>query len=205
MPYKVTKNLRKVADHWSKDEPLLNANNFYMSPLTRRYIIETAYGENFVQRYQDNSFYAEDIFISQYLRGKKVEQILSLCAGFGSVERRFVSQLGNVKLCLGVDIAEGALETSRKRAAEAGMNCLSYEMADINKYSWKEKQYDLVIANGALHHLSNLESVLEGIRYTLSPDGLLYCCEYVGPSYMDHSPRQLQIINAAAFLGVCRT
>ena len=58
----------------------------------------------------------------------------------------------------------------------------------------------VIIANGALHHLSNLEGVFEGIRHTLKPNGLLYACDYVGPSYQDHSARQLQLINAAAFL-----
>lgn len=42
--------------------------------------------------------------------------------------------------------------------------------------------------------------MFEGIRHTLRPDGILYACEYVGPSYQDHAARQLQIINAAAFL-----
>jgi hypothetical protein len=45
-----------------------------------------------------------------------------------------------------------------------------------------------------------LEGVFEGMRRTLRPGGLLYACEYVGPTYQDHSIRQLQIINAAAFL-----
>jgi ubiquinone/menaquinone biosynthesis C-methylase UbiE len=197
---KTTHQLLKVSEHWSKSEPVRDDGNFYMSPLTRPYIIETAYGRDLVVEYQYNSYFSVDIFISKYLKNRKVESLLSLCCGFGSVERRFVSLLPGVKRCLGLDVATGALEVAAKRASEQGMRCISYKCADLNDYSWEDEEYDLVIANGALHHLSNLEGVLEGIRRTLKPHGILYACEYVGPSYQNHSARQLQIINAAAFL-----
>jgi ubiquinone/menaquinone biosynthesis C-methylase UbiE len=197
---RMTDDLLKVNKHWSRSDPVRDDGNFYMSPLIRPYIIETAYGRDLIAEYQDNSYFAEDIFISKYLRDKKVESLLSLCCGFGSVERRFVSQLPGVKRCLGVDVATGALEAATKRAKDEKLNCVSYKCADLNNYPWEEEEYDLVIANGALHHLSNLEGALEGIRRTLRPDGLLYACEYVGPSYQNHSSRQLQVINAAAFL-----
>lgn len=196
----MTTSLDKVANFWSQYEPVVDAPCFYMSPLTRSYIIETAYGKDLVAEYQQDSNFAENIFISKYLRGKKVESILSLCCGFGIVERIFVSQLADVKHCIGVDVAEGALEMARKRAADEGLHCISYKYADLNNYPWEDEKYDLIIANGALHHLSNLEDVLGGIQRTLKPEGILYACEYVGPSYQDHPARHLQIINASAFL-----
>src|SRR5258706_16208670 len=140
----MTNELLKVSNYWSKSEPARDEENFYMSPLIRRYIIETAYGKDLVIKYQSNSYFAEDIFIEKYLKDKKVESLLSLCVGFGSVERRFVSQLPEVKQCLGVDIATGALEIAEKRAVEEGMDCISYECADLNNYSWEEEKYDLV-------------------------------------------------------------
>jgi hypothetical protein len=89
----MTNEVLKVGEFWSQSEPIRDSGNYYMSPLIRPYIIETAYGKDLVAKYQDNSYYAEDIFIEKYLKGKKVETLLSLCCGFGSVERRFVSQL----------------------------------------------------------------------------------------------------------------
>jgi len=193
-------SLSKVASHWSKNEPIEDEGKFYMSPITRSYIIETAYGKDLVDEYKEDRYYAENIFINKYLKDKQVESMLSLCCGFGSLERHFVSKLPNVKSCHGVDVAEGALDVARKKATSEGLQNISYECADLNNYNWKKDKYDLVVANGALHHLSNLEEVLERIRYTLKPQGILYACEYVGPSYQDHTTRQLEIINAAAFL-----
>jgi SAM-dependent methyltransferase len=97
-------------------------------------------------------------------------------------------------------VAENALNKAKQTAADEGLHSISYERADLNNYSWEREKFDLVLANGALHHLNQLEAVFEGIRSTLKPQGVLYACEYVGPSYQDHSPRQLQLINAAAFL-----
>ena len=136
--------LSKVSEFWSKSEPVRDVGGFYMSPLMRPYIIETAYGKDLVTEYRCNSYYAEDIFISKYLRGKKIKSIPSLCCGFGSVERRFVSQLSDVQQCLGVDVAEGALEIARKRAANEEMHCICCKCADLNNYPWERENYDLV-------------------------------------------------------------
>jgi SAM-dependent methyltransferase len=193
-------DVSKVGKFWSKEEPIENAGNFYASPLTRPYIIEMAYGKRYVKDYADRSDFAQALFVSKYLAGKRIRTILSLCCGFGYVERQFLALIPGVEKCLGLDVAEGAIQVARKRALEARLGNLHYECADLNNCSWQSEQYDLVIANGALHHINNLEGVLGGIRRTLRPDGLLYACEYVGASHADHSLRQIQLVNAAAFL-----
>ena len=188
-------NDSKVVKFWSTHEP--DEKNYYCSSITRPHIIRTAYGPDLIDQYCKNPYFAEDIFFEQHLLGRKIESILSICCGFGEVERYYASRLPGMKFCLGIDLAEGAINVARERAR--GMN-ITYVVADLNNYVWEENHYDLVIANGALHHLSNLEAVLSGIHRAMKPGGLFYSCEYVGPSHMDHSPRQLQIINAAAFL-----
>lgn len=193
-------DITRVAKRWSKYEPVRNSAGFYTSPILRPYFIEMAYGREFVDEFKDDPYAAEDLFIKGYLYNRDITSILSICCGYGDVERRFVKQLGDVKYCLGVDIAEGALEVARKRAKDEGLDCIHYECSDLNSYSWPKTEFDLVISNGGLHHLSDLKSVLEGVKETLKPGGILYACEYVGPSYQDHSIRQLELINACAFL-----
>ncbi len=192
--------ITQVAEFWSKNEPVPDAPCFYTSPITRAYIIGSAFGQRFVKTYHDDSAFAVNILAELYLKQRNIESVLSLCCGFGYVERQLVSKLDTIKECLGIDIAEGALVIARQRAKEEGMESLKYSVADLNNYNWGDKKYDLVIANGALHHISNLEEVFAGIRQSLKPGGILIACEYVGPAYMDHSKRQLEIINAASFL-----
>ena len=189
----------KISDHWAAREPLEENGGFYVSPLLRPYIIETAFGKEQVDLHSNNEFYPVDIFIEKFLRNRPVRSTVSLCCGFGNVERYFATRLPSVEYCLGLDLSEGALAHARQRAQGATAR-FEYSSADLNDYDWQPNCYDLVIANGALHHLKNLEGVLDGIRRTLKPGGLLYACEYVGPSYMDHSPRQLELINALSFI-----
>lgn len=196
---KMTDDLSKTAKHWGKNEPPKEQFCFYNSPILRAHFIKNAYGENYIAEYKNNANFQEDLFVDRYMQGKENISILSLCCGFGSIERRFLSRISCVE-CTGVDLSEGALAIARVRATEAGFSQVTYECANLNDYDWKEEKYDLVIANGALHHLSHLEKVFAGIKHTLKPNGLLYACEYVGPSYQNHGTRQLELINACSFL-----
>lgn len=193
-------DISKVAEYWSQSEPQVDAPNFYTSPITRPYIIESAFGNKFVESHRTDSAFAENILIDIYLKQRNIESVLSLCCGFGHVERNLVKKLGTIKECLGIDLAEGALAVARQRAHDEGVTSIKYSVADLNNYDWAKKKYDLVIANGALHHINNLEEAFAGIRDCLKPGGILIACEYVGPSYQDHSNRQLEIINAVSFL-----
>lgn len=189
-----------VAEKWSINEPDVE-KNFFGFPWLRKHLIKSAFGEYLALEHQNNRFWAEDIVISKYLQNCEISSVLSLCCGFGTVERHFVSKLQGVRKCVGLDIAKGALETANNRAHEAGLgNIISYECADLNNYTWERDKYDFVIANGALHHLSNLEGVLTGINHTLKPGGILYANECVGASYQDYPVRQLELINAVAYL-----
>ena len=191
---------RKVAGKWSVTEydPALT---FFGFPPLRQYRIRLAYGAQAVQRYADEPQWPELLFVDTYLRGRRVENVLSLCCGFGHVERAIVRRLATVRHCLGLDLAPGAVAEARRRAERDGLgDVMKYEVADLNLHAWPAGAYDLVIANGALHHLVNLEGVLSGIRQALRPDGILYANEYLGAPLQDHPPRQLELINAAAAL-----
>lgn len=189
-----------VSLRWSRQEPGLNEPNFYSSPVTRPLHVETAFGAEYVEIYRDNPYFAEDYFIEHVLSGRTIRDMLSLCCGYGLSERYYARKLPSLRSCLGLDLASGAIEGARQRAAEVGMSQLAYGVADLNEHAWPHEAYDLIVANGALHHLRNLESVCPGLRRALRPGGVLLATEYVGPAYQDHSPRQLELINSAAFL-----
>lgn len=192
---------RKVRRYWSKQEPPTETTGgFLYSPITRPYILETAYGHDAVEPYRHSQTWGWDILVDRHLAGHRIQRVLSLCCGFGHAERILVPRLPDLLECRALDIAPGAVSAAQRLANDAGIANLHYEVSDLNSYAWEPEQYDLVIANGALHHLCNLEEVLAGVRKTLKPGGLFSSCECVGPNYQDHSPRQLELINSAAFL-----
>jgi SAM-dependent methyltransferase len=191
---------QKVADKWSATEydPALT---FFGFPPLRPYRIRLAFGEEEVRRYRDEPQWPEAVLVDKYLSGRNVETVLSLCCGFGHVERMVVRRLGTVRHCLGLDVAPGAVAEAARRAERAGLGgVMSYKVADVNDWTWPVHAYDLVIANGALHHLSALERVMDGVRLALRPGGLLYANEHVGASLQDYPPRQIELINAVKYL-----
>ncbi|HLL88566.1 MAG TPA: class I SAM-dependent methyltransferase [Tepidisphaeraceae bacterium] len=195
--------LKAVADKWSAFEPDLERTFFGFPPLNP-YRIRTAYGDGpHVERYKHNRYWPEDSVIESDLAGRNVETVFSLCCGFGHVERHFVKQLKTVKRCLAVDLAPGAIEAAKQRAAGEGLgDVIDYRVADLNRYDWAAEagKYDLVIANGALHHLSDLETIIPALKNLLRDGGTLYAGEHVGASHQDYPPRQLELINAMAWL-----
>jgi 2-polyprenyl-3-methyl-5-hydroxy-6-metoxy-1,4-benzoquinol methylase len=125
-----------------------------------------------------------------------VNRVLSLGCGDGILERT-LAQLGAFRRCDAYDISPGAIEQARKLAEEAGYSHIGYEVEDLNRIHLPDRAYDSVWFNGSLHHVSALERVLDGIRRTLKPEGLLVFNEYVGPNHFDFTPRQKEVLTAA--------
>ena len=192
--------LELTAGHWSQYEPDLE-RSFFGFPGLRPYLIASAFGESAANKHADNRWWAEDIVVERYLADRPISSVLSLCCGFGATEQHLVQRLSGVRVCQAVDVAPGAIAEARRRAEAAGLGeIIRYEVADLNSFTWSPDAFDLVVANGALHHLANLEDVLDGVRCTLAPGGVFYANEHIGAQHRRFSARQLELINAAAYL-----
>jgi 2-polyprenyl-3-methyl-5-hydroxy-6-metoxy-1,4-benzoquinol methylase len=117
---------------------------------------------------------------------------LSLGCGFGIIER-VLRRSDFCQIIHGVDVAENAIESARKTAEAEGLDGLTYEVADLNTVQLPAETYDIVYAHAALHHVFQLEHVLDQIRKTLKPGGLLVAYEYIGPSQMQFPRRDLEL------------
>jgi hypothetical protein len=92
-----------------------------------------------------------------------------------------------------VDVAEGAIEGARKAAQNEGLDGLTYEVADLNTAKLPKETYDAVYVHAALHHVFQLEHLLDQIKQTLKPGGLFVAYEYIGPSQMQFPRRHLEL------------
>ena len=79
------------------------------------------------------------------------------------------------QLIHGVDVAENAIESARKTAEAEGLDGLTYEVADLNTARFPVETYDVVYAHASLHHVFQLEHVLDQIKQTLKPGGIVCC------------------------------
>jgi len=97
-----------------------------------------------------------------------------------------------------IDIAENLLNKQQDLTAELGLNhILNYEKVDLNSESITGNSiYDLIWANGTIHHIQRLEGLFSEINSSLTQDGLFCMKEYVGPSFLQFTDKQIEICNS---------
>ncbi len=185
----------KVAEYWGEEHKSL-AKSFYGFPAITDYLYTCISGK--VARTERD--WCERWVVETYLADKKpVAECLSLCCGFGEVER-ILSKLGAFKHCTAIDLSPNAIQIATRLAQEQSINNIDFRVDDLNTLELGSEQYDLIYANGALHHLAALERVAAHIHRALKPGGLFVCNEYVGPNYQQLSLRQQEIINSVIHL-----
>jgi Methyltransferase domain len=119
---------------------------FGFAPL-RPYQIPSSFGQGFAERYCDRATGAEDILLDHYLSAIRPRQILSLCCGFGGLERYLFTKLPPDTTCLGINLAPGAIKTARERSAAAGRSDrLEYRVGDLNRWTFPADSFDVVLA-----------------------------------------------------------
>ena len=123
---------------------------------------------------------------------QKPIKALSLGCGFGVIER-VLRRSDYCQLIHGLDVAEGAIEGARKAAQDEGLDGLTYDVADLNAATLPKETYDAVYVHAALHHVFQLEHLLDQIKQTLKPGGLFVVYEYIGPSQMQFPRRDLEL------------
>lgn len=83
----------------------------------------------------------------------------------------------------GLDIADKAIDIARSycaRVKEEITGAATFEVVDLNTIDLPAECYDLVVAKGILHHLLNLENLVDQIHKTLKPGGLFWISDTNG-------------------------
>lgn len=186
---------RLTAEYWSNVDCSASDRNFYCFPPIR------ARASKLVFDVADSRpDWCEHYTIERYLKHLiPVDRALSICCGFGSIER-YLARQKVAKRITGIDIAPGAIEAARQRAAAEGFDNIDYQVANLNLIELTAGAYQLIWANGALHHVESLESLVRALHASLTPEGILVANEYVGPNYQQLGERQVEIINAVKHL-----
>lgn len=194
MEYLKEKDIHRVSDRWGIAPPDLNMTFFGFPPI-RDYIF-TCISNQIGKAARD---FAERWTVETFLKEKiPVEECLSLCCGFGEIER-ILADLGVFRHCIGIDITERAVKNARRKAKEGDYN-IDYKVCDLNVIQLEPEKYDLIWANGALHHITNLEYLVAEIYKALKPGAFFVCNEYIGPKYQKLPFRQQEIINSVIHL-----
>lgn len=133
---------------------------------------------------------------STYFKHLNLERWLSLCCGRGDLERHF-SREGTFHSCLAVDISLSQVRKAQAAANKLGITNVAYVQGDLNAMSFADDDFDFVIVQGGIHHISRLHHLFSQIKRALKPAGLFVMHEYVGPIRFKLSDFEISQINVA--------
>ncbi len=174
---------------WDEGAPGEPENHYWgAQPLVRRAINRRVTG--------DPNVWPMDWFARRSAAGP-AELALSIGCGEGLLERDVISKgiCGRVE---GVDFSREAIAEARRSAEEAGLSArVAYRVEDVHALSLPPERYDVVFFHGSLHHLRSVERVLDQVRRTLKPGGLLYVDEYMGPARSEWTDREWAFARSA--------
>jgi len=85
-----------------------------------------------------------------------------------------------------IDISQACLDSASK-----AFPSLHLERQDLNHIDLAGREYDLCIVAHFAHHIENLERLFTVIAKALSPTGLLYMNDYIGPRWLHFDKKDL--------------
>lgn len=140
-------------------------------------------------------------WLKERLRGRlPLHRAASLGCGIGNFERDLVSQ-GIVEEIVGLDLSPTCIETAVGLAREAGAETrISYECRDGRDWLRTARDLDAIFFHASLHHFDRLPELMELVRASLKPGGILYIDEYVGPANNEWRLRDLLLHNVLYYL-----
>lgn len=96
---------------------------------------------------------------------------VDLGSGRGSDVLRIAETVGEQGFAYGVDIADGMLETARKKAEKLGIRNARYVRSELEKIDLGDEAADFVISNCTINHARDKHAVWSEVFRILKPGG----------------------------------
>lgn len=126
-----------------------------------------------------------------YFPDRLVRRALGIGVGTAAAELRMLAD-GMVEHFDLYDVSRASLEKARTDARALGVEERArFLCEDINTVTLSGKTYDLVTFIASLHHMDRLEEMVRAVYHTLTPGGVLFAAEYVGPDRFDYPPEHV--------------
>ena len=75
-------------------------------------------------------------------------------------------------------------------------NPITYIVGNVETSPLPGSDYDAIYFNSSLHHMSDLDSILQSCSNALKHDGYLFINEYIGPNRFDFSKREREVMTS---------
>ena len=150
-----------------------------LHPLINQYRNQTFFGIN---SDKEDGWY-------EFVKANVGEQIkgLTLGSGAGRHEKK-LSAYGVVEEWTSIDLVENPLDKSSKSLDNI------FLIGDLNFMELPHEAFDLIYCRGILHHIVNLEHLINQIFRSLKSNGYLVVYEYVGVEKWQWSRKHIQLL-----------
>jgi ubiquinone/menaquinone biosynthesis C-methylase UbiE len=108
-----------------------------------------------------------DLFQS-VLRGMDGGRVLDVATQEGGFVQILIENLKGYQEIVGIDINERAIETARDRISRDDVRFL---VMDAEKLDFEDEYFDTISISASLHHMSNVQRVLEEMKRVLKSGG----------------------------------
>ena len=106
---------------------------------------------------------------------------ISIGCGAGALERN----LRLMNICSrvdGYDVSNASIREAKRLAKAEDLDRIRYRVADCNVLKVPAGKYDAAFFHGSLHHIAEVDGLLERLRIALRSPSMVYIDDYVGPS-----------------------
>ncbi len=131
-------------------------------------------------------------FINNFLPNKPYERGLDLGCGSGAIET-LAFQLDLFKRIDGFDISKTAISQAKNQSHTYGYSHkVRYKCQDLASVELPREAYDTVFMSMTLHHVLELEAVLQKIKDGKKKDGYFVLHEYIGENRFQWTDAQIE-------------
>jgi SAM-dependent methyltransferase len=130
---------------------------------------------------------------SDHFQGRTFDRILSIGCGVGDHELA-LAQANPDALIDAFDFSAASIEIAKGKAREAGVETINFFVGNFNEIALPKATYDLVLCTGSLHHVREIEYILDQVRQSLTDGGVFIVNEYVGDCYNIYRADQIEVL-----------
>ena len=105
--------------------------------------------------------------LMQYLRIKEDRKFLEIGCGAGAVSK-FIAEKYRVQVT-GIDLDPDLIELAKKNVGSMGN--INFQVCDATNLPFEDKEFDIILTFGVMHHIQNWTDAFKEIRRVLKPYG----------------------------------
>jgi len=111
-------------------------------------------------------------------RGRPNRRLSILVAGCGTVQAAYAAYMSRQDEVVGLDLSEASLAHERYLQERHGLANLKLFRGNLIEVGELDRQFDVILCTGVLHHMKDPAAGLSALRDVLAPDGVMVLMLY---------------------------